>query len=72
MRREEREARAYCESIGADPDELIWGGWGTGDRIEWLQAPRWTWYRGANPEWDRPLTAYEKAQIRQQPKGGFR
>ena len=44
----EDKARAYCVSIGADPDELIVGWsrnkWGGLDRYE---SERWRWYVGA-------------------------
>jgi hypothetical protein len=40
---EEARARAYCESIGADPDEVVAGcDWGARFR-----QPRWRWYVGA-------------------------
>jgi hypothetical protein len=49
---QERNARAYCLSIGANPDEIVGGYptpkffWRTGIR-EWVKAPRWSWYVGA-------------------------
>jgi hypothetical protein len=45
---QERNARAYCHSIGADPDEIVWGlrpcPFGQVNRFS--QA-RWRWYVGA-------------------------
>lgn len=43
----EQSARAYCHSIGADPDEIVWGGGRLRDRI---CKPRWCWYVGAKIE----------------------
>jgi hypothetical protein len=49
---QERNARAYCLSIGANPDEPVSGYptpsffWFIGDR-QWVEAPRWCWYVGA-------------------------
>ena len=34
----EAEARAYCRSIGADPDEIVWG---PGRQV---RQPRWILY----------------------------
>lgn len=60
----EARARAYCESIGANPDETIRGYFDTGvGHAEWTTAPRWCWYRGAWPDWDRPLSGYERALV---------
>lgn len=71
MRTEERDARAYCESIGADPDADVSGYFDTGaGQAMWLSAPRWTWYRGSNADWARPLTAYERAVLNQNPRRG--
>lgn len=53
----EADARAYCHSIGADPDERVkgWlketGGWGP-PRLQ-ITRPRWEWYVSANPAIDR-------------------
>jgi hypothetical protein len=45
---QERNARAYCLSIGADPDELVWGvrpaPFG---QVNQFTMPRWRWYVGA-------------------------
>jgi hypothetical protein len=45
---QERNARAYCLSIGANPDEPVSGvnkeAFGHGHRVT---APRWSWYVGA-------------------------
>jgi hypothetical protein len=45
----ERNARAYCRSIGADPDEWVEGvdelRFGTRER---MSCPRWRWYVGAS------------------------
>jgi hypothetical protein len=40
----QKAARAYCLSIGADPEEIVWGYWVTTKR-EWISAPRWSWYQ---------------------------
>jgi len=40
----EQSARRYCHSIGADPDEMVWGG---GRLTERTYKPRWRWYVGA-------------------------
>lgn len=40
----EKRAREYCASIGADPDEMVWGYWVT-DVRRWISAPRWAWYQ---------------------------
>lgn len=51
----EQTARAYCHSIGADPDEVVGGysapvlpvlrGWR--EARVWTTCPRWRWYIGA-------------------------
>jgi hypothetical protein len=41
MNRTEAQARAYCHSINADPDEIVWGYWPR----EWTSATRWCSYR---------------------------
>jgi hypothetical protein len=63
-RQQEADARAFCEAWGIDPDEVIQGYWMTGTYPEWISAPRWSWYVGADPDPFRPLTEYEKAVIR--------
>jgi len=63
----EREARAYCEKFGLDPDEDVGGYFDTGEgRAEWTRAPRWSWYKGANLSQDAPLTGFQKAILEQQ------
>ncbi|MGX9980684.1 hypothetical protein [Methylobacterium fujisawaense] len=48
MTHQERNARAYCLSIGANPDELVWGPANDFFRPKArIQAPRWHWYVGA-------------------------
>jgi hypothetical protein len=66
MRRasQEADARAFCEAWGIDPDEIVWGYWNTGTRMEWVSAARWSWYLGVDPDPFRPLTDYEKAVLR--------
>lgn len=48
MTSQERNARAYCLSIGADPDEIIWGVnyQQHGSRIK-VHDRRWRFYIGA-------------------------
>jgi hypothetical protein len=48
---QERRARSYCESIGADPDELVLGVLSLdqpalSERVFFTQS-RWRWYVGA-------------------------
>lgn len=44
----EANARAYCISIGADPDELV-NGYARDIRPRlWISAPRWQWYLGVS------------------------
>jgi hypothetical protein len=40
MTRRELEARDYCRSIGADPNEVVGGYW----LQKWTYAERWSWY----------------------------
>lgn len=48
MTLQERNARAYCLSIGANPDELVWGPANDFSRPKArVRAPRWHWYVGA-------------------------
>jgi hypothetical protein len=44
MSDQERSARAYCHSISANPDEIVWGGGRIQNRT---YKPRWQWYVGA-------------------------
>jgi predicted RNA-binding protein with PUA-like domain len=45
---QERNARAYCHSIFADPDELVWGPANSFFRPKArVKKPRWQWYVGA-------------------------
>lgn len=48
MSHQERNARAYCRSIGSDPDEVVkaWHGYAHGSGY-FTAAPRWTLYLGA-------------------------
>ena len=48
MTYQERHARDYCRSIGADPDEPVkaWRGYRGGGGY-YAKAPRWTLYIGA-------------------------
>lgn len=48
---EEVEARAYCRSISADPDALVWGRGLAGRTL----LPRWQWYV-ARPGVDRSFS----------------
>lgn len=64
-REEERLARAYCTKYGLEPDEVVKGYFNNGKAVEWTEAPRWCWYRGANEDQDRPLTGFEKAMAAQ-------
>lgn len=41
----EPQARLYCQSIGADPDEVVWG-YVMGERTR-VYCARWRWYVGA-------------------------
>jgi len=52
----EANARAYCKSIGADPDEIIVG-WQRDKRgtLEKFESERWRWYVGATVERKRKL-----------------
>jgi len=44
----ESNARAYCRSIGADPDEIIVGFNREGDfGLVRYESERWRWYVGA-------------------------
>lgn len=51
MSDQERSARAYCHSISANPDEIIWGYSQKAAPIPKgrvrSHAPRWQWYVGA-------------------------
>ncbi len=44
MTPQERNDRAYCLSIGANPDEIVWGY--AGQKVK-SHAPRWRFYVGA-------------------------
>lgn len=61
----ERNARAYCELIGADPDELVRGVDVPLGIREPITVPRWCWYKDANVDQDRPLSGFEKAMMAQ-------
>lgn len=41
----QKRARSYCETIDADPDELVWGYWVDNNGRNWVSAPRWCWYQ---------------------------
>lgn len=45
----EKNARAYCLSIGADPDEIVFGfqRHGTDGMLKY-ESERWRWYMGAS------------------------
>ncbi len=44
----EKTGREYCLSIGADPDEMVWGYILTPQgRRERIESKRWCWYVGA-------------------------
>jgi hypothetical protein len=47
MTSQERNARDYCLSIGADPDEVIERWWGSTYGGYFTQSPRWLLYIGA-------------------------
>ena len=42
----EKTGRAYCRSIGANPDEVVRGYSETG---EWIERVRWWWYQESSP-----------------------
>ena len=48
MSTQEQRARAYCRSIGANPDQVVksWHGFEAGGGY-FTTAPRWTLYLGA-------------------------
>lgn len=62
----ERNARAYCEMIGADPDELVSGVDVPMGIKEPITVPRWCWYKDANLDQDKPLTGFQRAMMEQQ------
>jgi hypothetical protein len=48
MTSEERNARAYCHSIGANPDEVVWGlKPGAFGQVRRISQARWRFYVGA-------------------------
>jgi hypothetical protein len=50
MNPREANARAYCLSIGLDPDEIIIGWQRHGeDGMLKYEGERWRWYLGATP-----------------------
>lgn len=57
-RSSEDQARAYCRSIGADPDQevggylastgMAFGQWRAVPSRRWVRQSRWRWYVGAS------------------------
>ncbi|GJE77226.1 hypothetical protein [Methylorubrum suomiense] len=47
-RSQEQDARAYCERIGADADEIVSGYVEHHGAKHWTRMPRWRWYLGAS------------------------
>lgn len=47
-RSQEQDARAYCASIGADPDEVVSGYIRHHSACHWTRMPRWRWYLGVS------------------------
>lgn len=47
MSAEQADARRYCLSIGADPDEMVFGYVIDDYRFayQWVSSPRWSFYR---------------------------
>lgn len=41
----QQRGRAYCISIGLDPDEKVSGYWVDQWGRRWIQMPRWAWYQ---------------------------
>jgi hypothetical protein len=37
-------AREYCESLGLDPEEMVWGQTTFEGVRNWFQMERWRWY----------------------------
>lgn len=47
-RSQEQDARAYCVSIGADPDEVVSGCMPHRSPRQWVRMSRWRFYLGVS------------------------
>lgn len=57
----EQNARAYCEAIGADPEEIVSGYQSVAFGAVWIERPRWLWYIGA--ELDATVTPPSRPKL---------
>ena len=53
-------ARGYCEALGKDPDEEVFGYFSQ----RWISAPRWRWFLGAHPCLAQGATELSPEQVR--------